>query len=396
MNRSLWISSHEFAGSARLVSQRRIGGAVGLVAIAALFGFAQQAQPPAGQVRTADQQFKNIQVLKGFPANQLVQSMHVIESSLGVDCEYCHDAKDRSKDDLEPKRTARKMISMVLEINKSTFNGEQVVTCYTCHHGSTKPVSTIVLPIPNPMVEQPKSQAPNLPSVEQILSKYVQALGGEQAIRNVSTRVIKATRDIPTGPGGEIPTPAQIEIDQKAPNLTVTMSRTEKFTLAEGFDGMAAWAQTVAGVVTNLPSPDQERAGRAADLYEPLNLKNEYTRMEVRGIDKIRDHDAYLIVGFPRGDTPEQLFFDTQTGMLVARKTVISTFFGDNPVEVYFDDYRDTGSGVKIPFSIFMIPGSSRSEMWTSSTMRIETVQDNVRLENVKFVRPQSKTPPGQ
>jgi Photosynthetic reaction centre cytochrome C subunit len=128
--------------------------------------------------------------------------MHVIESSLGVDCEYCHDAKDRSKDDLEPKRTARKMIAMVFDINKNTFNGEQVVTCYTCHRGSPKPIGSIVLPIPNPMVEKPKPLPPNLPAVDQILSTYVQAIGGAQAIRKVTSRVITATRDIPTGPGG--------------------------------------------------------------------------------------------------------------------------------------------------------------------------------------------------
>lgn len=361
------------------------------ISAAALFSFAQ-GQAPAGQVRTTEQQFKNIQVLNGYPANQLVQSMHVIESSLGIDCEYCHDPKDRSKDDLEPKRTARKMIAMVLDINKNTFDGKQVVTCYTCHRGSTKPAGTIVLPIDNPMIEHPKPAARSLPSADEILDKYIQALGGEQAIRKVTSRTITATRDIPTGPGGEIPTPAQIEIDQKAPNLVVTISRTDKLTLAEGFDGTTAWTQNQAGIVTSLPSPDQERTKRDADLYQSLNLKNSYTRMEVEGIENVKDHEAYVVVGFPSDDTPERLFFDTKTGFLVAKKTVIATLLGDNPVEIYYDDYRNTGSGVKIPFSIYMIPGSPRSEMWTNSTLHVLKVQDNVAVDGSKFVKPNSKT----
>jgi hypothetical protein len=379
-----------------MISTRTIGAVFGASLVASLSSFAQQPQPSTAQIRTAEQQFKNIQVLTGYPANQLVQSMHVIESSLGVDCEYCHDAKDRSKDDLEPKRTARKMMAMVFDINKNTFNGEQVVTCYTCHRGSPKPIGSIVLPIPNPMVEKPKPLAPNLPAVDQILSTYVQAIGGAQAIRKVTSRVIIATRDIPTGPGGETPTPAQIEIDQEAPNLLVNISRTDKLTLAEGFDGSVAWTQNVAGMVTNLPNPDQERAARSASLYESVDLKNEYGHMEVRGIEKVNGRDAYLVVGFPQYDTPERLFFDTQTGLLVAKKTVIPTLFGDNPAEVYYDDYRDTGSGVKIPFSIYMIPGSPRSEMWTNSTMHVQKVQDNVPLDSGKFAKPQSKTPPAQ
>jgi len=378
-----------------LVSMRTVGA--GLVAVIAVASFSfgqQQGQPPAGQVRMAEQQFKNIQALKGFPANQVVQTMHVIESSLGVNCEYCHIQQDRSKDDLEPKKTARRMITMVLDINKNTFEGKQVVTCYTCHRGSPQPVNSIVLPIPNAMIEHPEPPAPNLPSADQILSKYVQALGGEQALRKVTSRVITATRDIPTGPGGENPTPAQIEIDQKAPNLVVTTSRADKITLAEGFDGTTAWAQNMAGVVAALPEPDQGRARKAADLYEPLNLKNEYARMEVRSIEKVNGRDAYVVVGYPQDDVPERLFFDTQSGLLLARKTAIPTLLGDNPVEVYYSDYRNTGGGVKIPFMTYMIPGSPRSEMWTNSTMRIQKVQDNVPVDSAKLAKPQSKAQP--
>ena len=45
------------------------------------------------------------------------------------------------KDDLKAKQTARKMISLVLDIIKNTFGGQQVVTCYTCHRGSHEPAT---------------------------------------------------------------------------------------------------------------------------------------------------------------------------------------------------------------------------------------------------------------
>ena len=389
-----------------IVAEARAVTATGGVALLLALCFTAQAQQPttpapqagAQQVRTAEQQFKNIQVLKGFPANQLVQSMHVIESSLGVNCEYCHVPQMFDKDDLKTKQTARKMISMVLDINKNTFGGQQVVTCYTCHRGSPQPVAMIsLLPVANPMIPTPPPPpAPVLPSADQILAKYVQAIGGEQAIRKINSRVIIATRDIPTGPGGEVPTPAQIEVDQLAPNLLIQISKTDKFTLSEGYDGSTAWTQNMAGMVTSLPSPDQQRAKRSADLYESSDLKSQYAKMEVRGIEKVNGHDTYVVVGIPEDDSPERLFFDVKTGLLLRKTSAIPTLFGDNPVEVDYDDYKDTGSGVKIPFLIHMVPGSPRSELWTTSTMKIQKVQDNAPLDSGKFVKPQSKPAPAQ
>jgi hypothetical protein len=124
-------------------------------------------------------------------------------------------------------------------------------------------------------------------------------------------------------------------------------------------------------------------------------LKQQYTKTEVSGIEKVNGKDAYVVIGHPANDVPERLVFDKQTGLLLARKTAIPTILGDNPVETYFEDYRNVG-GVKLPFTVYMIPGSPRSEMWTNSTMKIQKVQDNVPIENGKFTRPASKPPAGR
>src|SRR5690242_7324467 len=92
--------------------------------IAASLGLRAQGQSAAPvQARSAEQQFKNIKVLQGTPADQVVIGMHVIEESLGVNCEYCHVANDFPKDDKEPKETARKMIRMVMDLNRNSFSG---------------------------------------------------------------------------------------------------------------------------------------------------------------------------------------------------------------------------------------------------------------------------------
>ena len=70
---------------------------------------APQTGAPAAP-KTASQQFKNIQVLKDVPADQLIPAMQFITASLGVDCEYCHVEHAFDKDDKKPKVMARKMM----------------------------------------------------------------------------------------------------------------------------------------------------------------------------------------------------------------------------------------------------------------------------------------------
>src|SRR6202023_3859537 len=99
--------------------------------------------------------------------------------------------------------------------------------------------------------EEAKAPAPKFPSVDEILNKYTQAIGGEQAVRKITSRMITATQDIPTGAGGRMPVQAQVEIYQKAPNLVLNVYHTDKFTIADGFDGTTSWALNARGMVGN-------------------------------------------------------------------------------------------------------------------------------------------------
>lgn len=115
-----------------------------------------QEQAPAEQeqlaakddTRPAEQVYKNIQVLKGVPADKLLQTMKYFTRALGVRCEHCHVTAPGSqipgfgafsKDDMEAKQTARKMIQMAGAIGRDFFPGKAGPTCWTCHRGDVKP-----------------------------------------------------------------------------------------------------------------------------------------------------------------------------------------------------------------------------------------------------------------
>jgi hypothetical protein len=135
-----------------------------------------------------------------------------------------------------------------------------------------------------------------------------------------------------------------------------------------------------------VPAPPLSRVKRTADFYETLNLKQAYPRMITRGTAKVRDRDAYLIVGYPEGDLPEQLFFDTQTGLLLRKGTATATALGEYALQTDYDDYREVG-GVKIPYLVRTI-GISPAD---GVTTQIEKVDINPQLEAGLFIKPASK-----
>lgn len=93
-------------------------------------------------------QFKNIQVLKDVPPNQVIPIMRDWSASLGVRCDHCH-VEERSagggrpggfeKDDKPQKNTARKMYLMVKDIDAHQKIVDGKVTCFMCHHGQAQP-----------------------------------------------------------------------------------------------------------------------------------------------------------------------------------------------------------------------------------------------------------------
>lgn len=361
---------------------KKLGVTAALILAGASLAAAQQPADLAG--KTAGQAFKNVQVLKDIPADQLFPTMRFIRDSLGgVSCQFCHAGDDRASDEKPTKLMARKMIAMELAINKSTFEGRTQVTCYTCHRGSTDPVGT---PVITGETAAAATKAPALPTVDQILAKYVEALGGEQALRKVTSRIETGTADLPGGggPGGRA-TQGPMEFEAKAPNLNLLVLSAGNGSTTQGFDGTVAWAQDNRGHVTEATGAALERAKRVSDFYEPLDIKQEYMRMAVRGTQKIGDHDTYRVVGVPAGDSREQLFFDTQTGLLVRRVVVTATPLGNDPTYIDYGDYRDAGAGVKVPFLI-------ETSTYTQKTaLHVQKVQENAQIDSGKFDKPASK-----
>src|SRR6266704_793620 len=113
---------------------------VGVLAVESASAQAAQQQKPL----MVEDVFKNVQILKGIPVDEFMDTMGFFAAALSMNCTECHTPESENSwskyaDDTPLKQTSRRMMQMVTAINKQNFGGARAVTCYTCHNGTQRP-----------------------------------------------------------------------------------------------------------------------------------------------------------------------------------------------------------------------------------------------------------------
>jgi photosynthetic reaction center cytochrome c subunit len=349
-----------------------------------------QSAPPSEEPKTTEQAFKNIKVLKGLPADQLIPSMQFISASLGVECEFCHVERAFEEDDKKAKEAARKMIQMMLAINKDNFEGHREVTCNTCHRGSAHPVSIPAIasedqaPTTAAMGHGEHSESPDESNeasqpVDPILEKYLAAVGGASAVQKVSSRVEKGNASMG---GRQIP----IEIYAQGPDKRVSILHLPGGDSITAFDGHSGWLGNPGRPPRPMGPSEIDAARLDADLYFPVHLKEIFSELRVASSEKVGGQDLTVVRGLRQGNPPVKLYFD-KSGLLVRMVRYGDSALGLNPTQVDYADYRDSG-GVKIPYQWTIARPSGRF------TIRVDKVEQNVPIDAARFAPP--PPPPGQ
>jgi len=339
------------------------------------------AKPAADQPNTAEQQFKNIQVLKGIPADQLIPSMQFITASLGVECSFCHAEHAMDKDDKKTKLAARKMITMVLALNQAHFNGELEVTCYTCHRGAAHPVATPILSVepatrPEHVHDQEAESLVGLPTPDQVLDKYLAAVGGAEAVIKIKTRVQKGKLD---ASGTQVP----VEIYSEVPEKRVSITHPSRGDSVTAFNGEVGWLSMPNGF-HRMTAAEAEAARIDAQLHFPVRLRELYKEFRVLPGEEIGGHPTLLVSAKASGRPDLLLYFDQENELLLRLMRFAETPLGRNPTQIDYADFR-IADGVKIPYKWTLTrPGGS-------FTIQIEQVQQNVPVDEKLFVMPSDK-----
>ncbi len=359
-----------------------------IAAIAAAVSFAQSAP----EVKTAEQVFKNIVALKGTPADQVVPAMQFMAASLGVECSTCHVDGKPEADDKGAKKTARSMIAMTLEINKASFGGRLQVTCNTCHRGAERPVAVppvldADLPGSTPGhgdTGTPAARGGAAPATagargpqvqpDEIIAKYVAAVGGADAIKKINSRVMK----------GEIitaGTKTPIELDTKAPNKRISMTHMGSGDSITAFDGGIGWMGSTGRPAREMSVAESGAASLDAEFALALRIKELFPQVRRGRPVTINGVECDTLNLSGPGKPSTTLSFDKSTGLLVRMVRLADTPVGRNPTQIDYSDYRDA-DGVKIPFRWTLSRPNGRF------TIQINEVKSNVAIDDAKFAKP--------
>jgi len=341
-----------------------------------------QAQPKAEEV------FKKVDVLKGIPVDEFMDTMGMFAAALSLNCIDCHVPEsvaswEKFADETPLKVIARKMVTMVDAINKANFSGVRSVTCYTCHNGNLRPRT---LPNLAAQYAAPVEDAndvvmvniPGGPTVDQVFDKYTQALGGAQRLAALTSYSGRGTYI-----GFETEqTKVPMDIFAKAPSQRAMVVHMTVGDSSRVWDGRTAWiAASDKPLPLYTPSGGNfEGAKLDGILMFPQNLKAAFAtwRVSATGID---DKEVRVLQGSNPRQPPVNFYFDAQSGLLVRVLRVVDTAVGRVPFQTDYSDYRDV-AGVKIPFKWIVT--------WTNgqATSELTSVQANPTIDAARFNRP--------
>ena len=246
----------------------------------------------------AEQFFKNVQVLKGLPVDEFLDTMGMFAAATGLNCTDCHvdesgGSWERYADDNQLKRTTRAMVGIMTAINKQYFGGRQGVTCYSCHNGNRRPkvIPSLALQYAvNPVLDDPYEilqPAFDAPPIDAVLDRYIGAVGGAARLKGLTAFTAEGIY-----PGTTISSEFPVQVFAKAPNQRTTILRSQYGDTTTAFDGRSGWQaspiETKPIPVIALTGGNLEGTALEAELSFPGQIKQVLTNWIVGPADRDR------------------------------------------------------------------------------------------------------------
>ena len=315
------------SGAMRQRSKQSIVG----VAVAAVVWFSAvvitsgQGGPAPAAPPMAEQVFKNVQVLKGIPVNEFMGTMGIFSAALGMSCEDCHAAGDAELVGVRHRQPA-----------KADGPGDDHDDGHHQQDAFPRSPGRDLLHLPSrqraPAGDRRSGRAlrhaavrrsrmpsssrrVNAPKADEILDKYIQAIGGAQRVAALKSYVAKGIeRRVRTG---ERAAAARDLLPRR-----VSARRSCRTTAGDStttYDGRSGWIAAPFRPVDVLALSPQEVDGLKleADLAHPAGIKQALTNWRVGLATVIDDREVQVVQGTTARGGTATLYFDAETGLLV-------------------------------------------------------------------------------
>ncbi len=228
------------------------------------------------------------------------------------------------------------------------------------------------------------ANTPSLISVDDLLSKMIEAYGGEANLRKHKTSFTTVDLDLESQ-GVQ----AKGSISAKAPNLTasdMTFTALGKKigSIVSYFDGNGG------GEVISF-APEETYSGKrledikaGSDFYDVLSWKTNYKTITVKRMGKVGDEEVYIVEKRSEKGTPVTDYISTKSFLVLRRDSlVVSETSGvELPQTQRFSDYRNV-DGVMVPFKM-----TSNNIANGDIVLRVIDVKFDVDIPDSVFKKP--------
>jgi hypothetical protein len=223
------------------------------------------------------------------------------------------------------------------------------------------------------------AQTPPVPTVDQVIEKYIAAVGGRAAIAKITSIRAVGALEVP-----DFQLKGTIELSQKTPNKSLQIVTFEGMgAQREGFDGTEGWAADPQNGTRVKTGAELADARRGAMFPRELTLKQQFPKLDVTGREKVGAREAVVMIGTPAEGSPVRMFFDGESGLLIRQIITRQGPEGPTQVDATYDDYRVV-DGVKRAHTI------RQTTAQFSATLRLSEVIHNIALDDAIFRKPGS------
>lgn len=215
------------------------------------------------------------------------------------------------------------------------------------------------------------------PTVDDILARYITALGGRAAISKHTTRISKGTLEL-VG----VTTDGTAESYAKAPNKYISIIDIPGYgEIRRCYDGQSGWISGPDTGVQPLAGQDLISTRRDANFYQSLDLKKLYPQMTLKEKEDVAGFPAYVVEANSGEGTIRRLYFDVSSGLLVRNDEITDTPQGHDLVQSFLEDYRDV-DGVKQPYTVRQVHGK------ITFIIRLTDVKMDQLIDEAIFAKP--------
>jgi FimV-like protein len=211
----------------------------------------------------------------------------------------------------------------------------------------------------------------SLPTLDEVLAKHLEAMGGAAAIDKATSRVVKGELNVVGVSRG-----GSFDMQGEAPNkFASTLQAYPLGTVTAGYNGRTGWERTASGLRI-LKNPELGTFQREAVFYGQFRPKLLYPKMNLAGMSKIGFREVYVL-DLKTGQ-PERLYLDAKTYLPVRSDVVLPVGNQLVVAEIYMDDWREV-DGIKYPFYMSQkIPGMTL-------TFTVKEIKHNVPIDPKVF-----------